>query len=189
MATKTFTQAQLNASDLNLFASKGDTFIASASVTAGQITNCFSSAYENYKIVVSNYFATADGWLWFQLGYLGGTVWSGGSYYQGGSYQAYSTGTITALNNNNVAPYFYVCGGCTSATNFPNSAVMNISQPEASATTKYTLQGTYHLAGGIWQISHMGQHAVATGMDSFRWGTTAGAVSSGNITIYGVMQA
>jgi len=187
MATKTFTQAQLNASDLNTFASKGDTFIASASVTAGQINNCFTSAYENYKIVVSNYFATADSWLWFQLG--SGGIWSGGNYYQGGSYQAYSTGVISALTNNNVAPYFYVCGGCTSATNFPNSAVMNISQPAVSATTEYTLQGTYHLAGGIWMISSMGQHFDATSYSSFRWGTTAGAVSSGNITVYGVMQA
>jgi hypothetical protein len=187
MATKTFTQAQLNASDLNTFASKGDTYIASASVTAGQINNCFTSAYENYKIVVSNYFATADSWLWFQLG-SGGT-WSGGAYYQGGSYQAYSTGTISALTNNNVAPYFYVCGGCTSATNFPNSAVMNISQPAVSAVTEYTLQGTYHLAGGIWMISSMGQHFDATSYSSFRWATTAGGVSSGNITVYGVMQA
>jgi hypothetical protein len=187
MATKTFTQAQLNASDLNTFASKGDTFIASASVTAGQINQCFGTAYENYKIVVSNYFATADSWLWFQLG--SGGIWSGGNYYQGGSYQAYSTGTISALNNNNTAPYFYICGGCTTATNFPNSAVMNISQPDVSATTKYTLQGTYHLAGGIWMISNMGNHNVVGRYDSFRWGTTAGAVSSGNITVYGVMQA
>jgi hypothetical protein len=187
MATKTFTQAQLNASDLNTFASKGDTFIASASVTAGSISNCFTSAYDHYKIVVSNYFATADSWLWFQLG-SGGT-WSGGGYYQGGAYQAYSTGTISALNNNNAAPYFYICGGCTSATNFPNSAVMNISRPASSVFTNYTLQGTYHLAGGIWMISHMGQHAVASSYNSFRWGTSAGAVSSGNITVYGVMQA
>jgi len=187
MATKTFTQAQLNASDLNTFASKGDTFIASASVTAGQINNCFTSTYENYKIVVSNYFATADSYLWFQLG-SGGT-WSGGAYYQGGAYQAYSTGTISAFNNNNAAPYFYVCGGCTSATNFPNSAVMNISQPASSATTKYTLQGTYHLAGGIWTLSHMGSHQSVSSFSSFRWATTAGGVSSGNITVYGVMQA
>jgi hypothetical protein len=187
MAVKTFTQAQLTASDVNTFALKGDTFIASASVTAGQINNCFTSAYENYKIVVSNYFATADSWLWFQLG--SGGIWSGGAYYQGGSYQAYSTGTISALNNNNTAPYFYVCGGCTSATNFPNSAVMNISQPAASATTKYTLQGTYHLAVGIWQISSMGNHNSVSSFSSFRWGTTAGGVSSGNITVYGVMQA
>jgi len=188
MATKTFTQAQLNASDLNTFASKGDSFIASASVTAGQITNCFTSTYVNYKIVVSNYFATADSFLWFQLGSSG--IWSGGSYYQGGAYQAYSTGVISAFNNNNVAPYFYVCGGCTSATNFPNSAVMNISQPAVSTTTtKYNLQGTYHLAGGIWTLSHMGRHDVVSSVSDIRWGTTAGAVSSGNITVYGVMQA
>ena len=187
MATKTFTQAQLNASDLNLFASKGDSFIASASVTAGSITNCFTSTYENYKIVVSNFFATVDCFLWFQLG--SGGIWSGGSYYQGGASQAYSTGLITAFNNNNTAPYFYVCGGCTSATNFPNSAVMNISQPAAVTTTKYNLQGTYHLAGVTTQLSHMGNHNSVTASSDIRWGTSAGAVSSGNITIYGVMQA
>jgi hypothetical protein len=184
MAIKTFTQAQLNASDLNTFASKGDTFIASASVTAGQINNCFTSAYENYKIVVSNYFATADSNLWFQLG-IGG-IWSGGMYYQGGAYQAYSTGVITTYTNNNTLPYFQICGGGTA---FPNSAIINISGPALASVTDYNAQSTLHYNVGIYAWSHMGQHYDASSYSNFRWGTTAGGVSSGNITVYGVMQA
>ena len=184
MAVKTFTQAQLTASDLNTFALKGDTFIASASVTAGSIIGCFTSVYENYKIVVSNFFATADSYLWFQLG-AGGT-WAGGAYYQGGAYQAYNTGTITAYSNNNTLPYWQICAGCTA---FPNSAIVNISRPALSVPTCYSSQSTLHLNGGIYAWSHMGQHFTTGQYSDFRWATTAGGVSSGNIAVYGVMQA
>ena len=187
MAIKTFTQAVLSADDLNTFSSKGETFIASASVTAGQILNCFSATYENYKIVVSNFFATADCYLWFQLGLSGS--WSGGGYYQGGAYQAYSTTTVTTYNNNNTLPYWQICAGCTTGTNFPNSAVVNVSRPFTATNTCYNAQSTLHLSSGIYAWHHMGQHAVAGSQNGFRWATTAGAVSSGTITVYGVTQA
>jgi hypothetical protein len=187
MATKTFTQATLTADDLNTYSSKGDTYINSASVSAGSILNCFSATYENYKIVVSNFFATADSYLWFQLGASGS--YSGGSYYQGGAYQAYSTGTITTYSNNNTLPYWQICAGCTAATGFSNSAVVNVSRPFAANNTCYTAQSTLHLSGGIYAWYHMGQHAVAGSYNGFRWSTTAGAVSSGTITVYGVTQA
>ena len=187
MATKTFTQEQLNASDLNAYALKGDSYIASASVTAGSISSCFSNTYENYKIVVTNFVATADCYLWFQLG-AGGT-YSTVSYYQGGTYQAYSTGNQTTYTNNATLGYWQICAGCTSATGFPNSAIVNISRPYVATNTCYTAQSTLHLSTGTYGWFHGGQHAVATLYDSLKWGTTAGAVSSGNIYVYGVMQA
>jgi hypothetical protein len=189
MATKTFTQAQLTASDVNTFALKGDTFITSASVTAGSLINCFSSVYDNYKIVVSNFVATADCYLWIQGGYFSGTTWIGGGYYQGGAYQAYSTGTITTYSNNNALPYWQICAGCTAATGFPNSAIVNLTRPALNTRVAYTAQSTLHLSSGIYGWSHMGQNTSAQVIDSIRWSTTAGAVSSGTISVYGVMQA
>lgn len=186
MATKTFVQARLDAGDLNTYALKGDTYIASASVTAGSISGCFTSTYQNYKIVVSDFFATADSYLWFQLGV--GAAYSTGAYYQGGAVQAYSTGVITAYSNNNTLPHWRICAGATVATNSPNSAIVNISRPAQANNTCYTAQSTLHLSTGLSAWSHMGQHAVATAYNGFRWSTTAGAVSSGNITVYGVMQ-
>jgi len=188
VAVKTFTQAQLTASDVNTYALKGDTFIASASVTAGQLINCFTSTYEQYKIVVSNFVATTDCHLWMQTGYNGGTIWIGGGYYQGGAYQGYSTGTISAFVNNNAAPYFYICGGCNAATGFPNSAVVNLTRPSLNTYLAYSAQGTYHLSVNISAIQHYGQNTSAQVADSIRWATTAGAVSSGTISVYGVMQ-
>ena len=114
MAIKTFTLESLTANNLNLFATKGDTYIASAPVTFGQINNCFSDAYENYKIVITDYYATAQGYLWMQIGYGSGSSWLGGLYYQGGFYQALGTGTITNWSNNNALPYFRICAGDTS---------------------------------------------------------------------------
>jgi hypothetical protein len=188
MATKTFTQAQLTASDVNTFALKGDTFITSASVTAGSLVNCFSNDYQNYKIVVSNFVATADCYLWFQLGYSSGSFYASGNYYSGGAYQAYSTGTITTYAQS-AASYLQICAGCTAATGFPNSAIVNLTRLSSSSRVPYTAQATLHLSSGTYGWSHMGQLATQQVYDSLRWGTTAGAVSSGTISVYGVMQA
>jgi hypothetical protein len=189
VATKTFTQAQLTASDVNTFALKGDTCIASVPITAGQIVNCFGGDYENYKIVISNFFATADCYLWLQLGYNGGTIWIGGTYYQGGAYQAYSTGTITTYSNNGALPYWQLCAGGTAATGFPNSAYVNIQVPRLNTRPAYSAQSTLHFSAGIYSWYHMGNLATAQAADSMRWATTAGAVSSGTVSVYGVMQA
>jgi hypothetical protein len=189
VATKTFTQAQLTASDVNTFALKGDTCIASVPITAGQIVNCFGSDYENYKIVVTNFFATADCYLWLQLGYNGGTIWIGGTSYQGGAYQGYGGGVITAYSNNGALPYWQLCAGATAATGFPNSAYVNIQAPRLNTRPAYSAQSTLHISGGVYSWSHMGNLATAQAADSMRWATTAGAVSSGTVSVYGVMQA
>jgi len=179
MATKTFIQAQLNASDLNTYALKGDTYIASASITAGSITSPFASTYDAFKIVVSNFFATADCYLWLRFGQTTG-------HYSGGAYQQYSTTTVTTYSQNN-ASFLQICAGTTAATGFPNSAVMNISRLGSSSTKGYTCQSTLHLSTGQYAWSHMGMFTYAGLAGNLTWGTTAGAVSSGTITVYGVM--
>jgi len=188
VAVKTFTQAQLTASDVNTYALKGDTFIASASVTAGSLVNCFSNDYENYKIVVSKFVATADCYLWFQLGYSSGSFYATGNYYSGGAYQAYTTTAVTAYGQN-AASYWQICAGCTAATGFENSAVVNLRRRSSSGRAEYSAQATLHVSGGTYTWSHMGQLTTAQLYDSLRWQTTAGAVSSGTVTVYGVMQA
>jgi len=188
MAIKTFTQAQLNASDLNTFASKGDTFITSAPVTSGQILQCFSPAYENYRIVLSDYYATVNGYLWMQLGF-GSSSWSGGSYYQGGAYVAMgSPFTITTFSNNNTLPYWRICAGDTSA-NHMNNAFINISRPYAATPTEYSCHTTLCFSAGLYAWNHAGKHNTSASYDSIRWATDAGSVSAGTVSVYGVMQA
>jgi hypothetical protein len=189
MAIKTFTQAQLTASDLNTFASKGDTFIKSAAVTTGQILNCFSSAYENYRIVISDYYATVNGYLWMQLGYNSGATWLSGSYYQGGAYVAMSSPYgITVFNNNNTLPYFRICAGDTSA-NHMNNAFINISRPYTVSPTEYSCHTTLCFSGGLYAWNHAGKQNSSQFCDSIRWAADAGSVSAGTVSVYGVMQA
>lgn len=186
MATKTFTQAQLTAADMNTFCNPGERFVASASVTAGSLINCFSSTYYDYRIVVTNFVATTDCYLWFQLGYSSGTNWLGGLYYQGGHYQAYATGTATAYSNNNTLPYWQICAGNNGA--FPNNAVMNLGRVGFGTSTLYSCQSSLNLSGGIYTWFHGGQQTSAQSCDSIRWSTTAGAVSSGTISVYGMVR-
>ena len=188
MPVKTFTQATLTRDDLKIMSSKGETCIASVSMSAvSSLSNCFTSTYENYKIVVSNFVASTDCYLYFQvlIGATPGTT----QYYQGGSNQAYSTGAITAWNNNAFYGFWFICGGCTAATNFPNSAVVNVSRPALAVNTCITGQATWHLSSGIYTWNYAGQHALAFAVDGFRWLTTAGTVSSGTISVYGLTQA
>lgn len=189
MAIKTFTQSQLTASDLNTYTLKGDTCIASVPVTVGQINNCFSSTYQNYKIVVSNFFATGNCQLWMQLGYGGGSTWLATAYFQAGAQVAYSTGAITNFANNNTFTHFRICGGTTAATGFSNSAVINISRPFTASATEYSCATTLHQAAGTSSWQHAGKQTSVQSCDSIRWGTTASAVSSGIISVYGVAQA
>jgi hypothetical protein len=187
VAIRTFTQSQLTASVLNTFTLKGDTFIASASVTTGQITNCFSSTYENYKIVISDYYATTNGYLWMQLGYNSGANWLGGLYYQGGFYQALGTGAITNWSNNNALPYFRICAGDTSA-NHMNSAYINLSRPYTTSPTEYSCHTTLCFSAGLYSWFHGGKQNSTQYCDSIRWATDAGSVSAGTVSVYGVMQ-
>lgn len=191
MATTTFTAGIPTASQINLYSKKGDTWIAEASVTAGSIINCFSMDYENYQVVVSDLVTTGDCYLYFQLGYSGGTNWTtaAGQYYQGGQYQAFSTGTITNWNNNGTDGYWRMCAGCTSATGFPNNAVVNISSPNKSSWTRYSATVTLNLSTGIYGWWHGGNVQNTNAYDSLRWNTTSSAVSSGTVRVYGLMEA
>jgi hypothetical protein len=185
MATKTFTQAQLTAADMNTFCNPGERFVASASVTAGVLANCFTSTYYDYRIVVTNFVATTDCYLWMQLGYNGGTSWLGGGYYQGGHYQAYSTGAVTNYSNNNALPYWQICAGNNGT--FPNNAVMNITRLVGNSKC-YSCQSSLNLSGGIYTWFHAGQQTSTIQNDSIRWATTAGSVVSGTISVYGMVK-
>lgn len=186
MGLRIFTQATLTSFDLNLYSSKGDSYIAEAPFGTGSIVNCFSNVYENYKIVVNNLRSTTDAYWWFQLGYAGGTNWLGGLYYQGGAYQGYGTGAITVWTNNNAVPYFQTCA--VSAP-FTNSAVINLSRPFTSSPTEYSCNTSLHLSSFIGPWHHSGKQNSTQSCDSIRWSVTAGALTSGNVTVYGVTQA
>ena len=191
MALTTFTAGIPTASEINLYSKKGDTWLAEANVTAGSIVNCFSSVYENYLVVVSNLVTTVDCYLYFQLGYSGGTVWTtaAGQYYQGGQYTAYAGGATTNWNNNGTDGYWRICAGCSAATSFSNSAVVNISSPNKSTWTRYSALTSLNLSSGIYAWWHGGNVQNTNAYDSLRWLTTSGAVSSGTVRVYGLMEA
>jgi hypothetical protein len=185
MALKTFTEATLTSTDINTFSSKGDTYIAQANVSAGSIINCFSSVYQNYKIVVNNLNGSVDAYWWFQLGYAGGTNWLGGLYYQGGAYQAYTTGALTVWTNNNTVPYFQTCAV---SVPFTNTAVINLGRPFTSSPTEYSCHTTLHHSVGVYSWHHGGKQNSTQSCDSIRWAVTSGTMTSGTVTVYGVQQ-
>ena len=191
MGIKTFTAGIPTASEINLYSTKGDTFIKEANVTAGSIVNCFSMEYENYLVVVSNFVATVDCYLYFQLGYGGGTSYTSaaGQYFSGGQYTNYSGGAVTNWFNNGTDGFMRVNAGCSAATNLPNNSVVNISSPNKSTWTRYSALATLNLSSGNYGWWHGGNVQNTQTYDSVRWLTTAGAVSSGTVQVYGLSEA
>ena len=98
MAIKTFTTGEgLTASDTNTYLNSGGlVYITQANFASSGVTvaNCFSSVYDNYRLVIQNTTATTDTAL--NLGFNAST---GATYYGFGSYQNYNSTTTTGIAN------------------------------------------------------------------------------------------
>jgi hypothetical protein len=100
MAIKTFFAGQvLTAADTNAYlANAMATFVKSTTITAGAssvtVSNCFSSTYDRYKIVISTNSNTAGGNQGF---ILTPNVGNSGNY-TSGMYQLATSGTVSTFN-------------------------------------------------------------------------------------------
>lgn len=109
MAIKTFTTGEvLTASDTNTYlANAGLVYVTSttvgSAVSSVTVSNCFSSTYDNYKIVINGGTASAADAVGFRLGS------TNTGYYFGMNRAAYDTGTANTLNDNNQVYWRYTC--------------------------------------------------------------------------------
>lgn len=149
MTVKTFTNEQLTAADVNVFlANAGLVYVSSTTVGSGvtsvTVSNCFSSTYNNYRLVFSNITGTVSNSPW-QIQFnnsTGSTYKSTSAYLVYGStgFYAYAPSTTTVARV-----------GWSDTTSDMN-LVVDIISPNLSAMTTWSSQGanqtiTYQSAG------------------------------------------
>lgn len=141
-----------------------------SAVTSVTVSNCFSTDFQSYRIVVRGCTATNIDWLKLTLSGA-----SGLSYAFNIPYYNYTT----------AGTFYYLSAGanhiglCVTGTTM--SGIMDVHNPYESQTTAFYTVGsseTYENAGG-------GYNSQAVSSTGFTLTPNAGTITGGTITVYG----
>jgi hypothetical protein len=183
MAIKTFTTGEvLTAADTNTYlANSGLTYIKEVTVGTGvstvSISNCFSTTYDNYRIVYSAIGASASAAIWFRVGAV-----SSANYFGNWSYIQFSSTSVT-WNAINASTQMVV--GLTDSGGAFNFGSFDLSNP--FKTNYKFLTGLYSGRG------YTGSYGCSLNVTSSETGCTflpeSGTLTGGTITVYGYRKA
>jgi hypothetical protein len=181
MAVKTFSSEVLTSGDTNAYlANAMSNYITSSAVGSAvssvAISNCFSSTYDNYRIVYSG--GTQSGNQRFSM-ILGSST---AGYYEGLTYVTYSTGAQGSASTNNGANWTYIGGGNTQSTGF----TIDLQNPFLAQYTQMNAFGSLQTTQATWD---QGIHAVATSYTGFTITPVGSTITGGTITVYGYRKA
>jgi hypothetical protein len=185
MAIKTFTTGEvLTASDTNTYlANSGLVYVTSTAISGSSVSinSCFTSTYENYKMLFRIATSSADPEIRMTLR-LAGTD-STANYYTG-VWLADSSGTVNYSNN---GAYSRIGIAYTAAANTCSGA-LDIFGPALAANTSWN-GNTSNSTGSVGRtVAVGGAHLVATAYDGLT--ITAGAGTfTGTLTIMGYRKA
>ena len=187
MAIKTFTTGEvLTASDTNTYlANSGLVYVTSVTVPTSpasntvSVSNCFTSTYDNYKIIWTGGVSVGAEALLCNLLPTTTTGWNT-SYYQYVAYNTYGA-SVVGLYSNNTAKWSYI--GEITTTNKTN---INFELYAPNLAQFTGLSNNYIGTGGAG--SGAGIHQVASAFTGF---TISGAsnFTGGTITVYGYRKA
>ena len=141
-------------------------------VASTAVTNCFSSTYDNYKIIVSGGTASGADRIAMQLG--SSTTSNYGSFIRNARN---GTGAVSVLSTNNAARMSYVGGTDTNGIN----AEINLISPFLSKFTWVTAFPKYADEYGTMN----GVHLATTSFTGFSLEYAAGTATGGTIKVYG----
>jgi len=180
MAIKTFTAGSvLTASDTNTYlANSGLVYVTSATIGAGStsvtVSNCFSSTYDAYQIVVTGGNMTAGD---YGLNMRLGSTTTG--YYYTGTYLTY--GNVGSWIGGANGSEWGAVGIATTNTLYANIIVHN---PNLTKNTYFHSDYIYgHPAGG--RANMAGYLADNTAYTSFTLFINASSMAGGTVTVYG----
>lgn len=149
-----------------------------STVSSVAIAECFSSTYDNYRILISGGIAstTAD----FQL-ILGSTVTG---YAYASIYNTFTTGTPSGLQATNDAAWRYLGGGTANTLQME----AELQSPNLAKYTTITTRMVSTVATGL-SMSTNGYLANTTQYTGFTVSPTAGTWTGGTISVYGYRKA
>ena len=185
MAIKTFTTGEvLTASDTNTYlANSGLVYVTSTTFSGSstvQVSNCFTSTYDHYKIILSAY-GSANSFAKLQLTLSGTPATS--SYYRTGFY-AYSAG----LANYSGGPEAQIqpISAWNTGTGSGMASSLEILNPAKANKTAFDGFSLDPIAPTIYKIFSM--HDTETAYDGFKLFPNSGTMT-GTVTVYGYRKA
>ena len=182
MAVKTFTTGEvLTASDTNTYlANAGLVYVTSVTIGSGvssvTVSNCFSSTYDNYKVIWSGGTCSAAGSGYIQLSGISTGVYSGAL-----AFFSWGVGYSSVEDSSNTV-FRYIGGGSTAF----GSINFDIQAPYLAKAKTIQSWYTRHGYSGFY-TGYCNSTASATGftVGNTDWGTMTG----GTITVYGYRKA
>jgi hypothetical protein len=183
MAVKTFTSgAVLTSSDTNTYLNNGGLVYVTSqtigtAVASVTVSNCFSSTYDNYKILYVGGTTSALASLQMRLGA------STTGYYSIVNYADYATSTTPkSAGDNNAGQWTYVGYGTGSNTQITTDLI-------GPFLSQWTAYGAASWAAQTVAGTSAGTHQVATSYTAFTIIPNAGTMTGGTITVYGYRKA
>ncbi len=183
MAIKTFTSGEvLTASDTNTYlANSGLVYVKSQTignaVTSVQVTNAFSSTYDDYLVLISGGAGTQNDSIFTMT--LGAT---NTGYYFALIYSSYGSGTVSTAGSANVSNFNYLGGSHTDGLR----ANITIQSPFLSKPTGVSAPVSNRIN---WGGNTTGYLNNTTSYTDFTLGVTSGTITGGTITVYGYRKA
>lgn len=177
MAVKTFTTGEvLTSADTNTYlANSGLVYVTSVPLTSGSlvtVSNCFSSTYDNYRVVAS-FTRSTVGTAYSFLGL--GTTYA--DHVMSGAYTTWNSPTRTGDNGASAYCAFTAVGQCTS--------ISDIMCPNLS-----TFSYLNHVGNNAdYQSFFNVRVANTTAFTGFRYEVSSGAFTAGTLTVYGYRKA
>jgi len=179
MAIKTFTTGEvLTAADTNTYlANSGLVYVTSATVGSGvssvTISNCFSSTFDQYRIIYTNGACSTTAYLGLRLG----AVTTG--YYGSLFGAAYAGGAFIGLGLSNAASWSYAGFAATYAI-----LDVDVINPNLSKQSMIDSRWVFN-SGGSGYSMFVGEEAGTTQHTAFTITPSSGTLTGGNITVYG----
>lgn len=180
----------LTASDTNTYLTNGGlVYITEINATSGatvDITSCFSSTYDAYRIVITDFRASIAANILSQL-LASGTPAT--TNYAWGVTRVDYTGVLTGVASGFPATVafwnFQMVGGTTSS-----SMVLDLQNPFLTQPTYIQYDSTDNRGtSGYAVLKGGGTHTTASSYNGIRFSTTAGTFTNAKIRVYGYRQA
>jgi hypothetical protein len=171
------TQAYVDTAEADAIAGGGLVLVGSASLSGSSVlvTNCFSSAYDNYEIVLQAVNSTGND-VWFRL--LNGSTPDTGANYNLHLLRAGTGATVLSATATSQTKFVITSDG-QSAT---QSGTHTIYSPFLAVPTRTLGIG----ANAAIQVTLLGQtHTSSTSYDGLEFFPQGGTFSSGTVKIYG----
>jgi len=190
MAVKTFTSERITSADINTYlTNSGLVYVTGASFSAASsvsVNNCFTSTYDNYKLMINISATSLAGPL--TLRYRTGGVDANGSIYYYAGLISYTNSAATGIPSSAGAQQQTFMSVQDPAYFPAHPITMEIMQPYLALRTFWTSQGMYSVNPVPYAFWMNGVLNNTTSYDGFSIYNNGGGTISGSYRLYGYRQ-